>query len=788
MNDDIVVLRKPEPMHATLRAVALALALCIVCVAEASAAELAATPTEYRFEYDASGKMTKIVDPLSQATDLRYDSLGRLSQQIAPAPGPNVARSTITNTYSINDYLIAVTDPRGLTTRYTVDVTGATLKQVSPDTGATGMTYDLAGNLKTKLDARGKQSTYTYDALHRVTAIGFSSGPGVTFEYDGSGLDKLAAGRLTKMTDESGSTAFTYGAFGEMASKKQTVVSTSGTRSLALSYVYGNRGSSNAKVTRLVYPSGTQVNFGHDVAGRVNRIWISSQSTSADVLTEIGYAPTGMVSGWKWGNSTTTKPSAYTRRFDMQGRVESYSLGDPKTTGLTRALRYDAAGRITAFVHKSDNPATKATSFDQSFEYDAMDRLIRFSASDTVQAYQYDSNGNRTRSTFGANSYTSLIDAGSNRLTSRSGPVRPSENRYDAAGNLLSDGTTTHVYSDRGRLVRSTVGTITATQLYNGLGQRVYRKLDALKNAGATMFFYDEYGKLVGEYDAVSGAPVREIVYLDDLPVAVLVPAGTTTKVNLFYIYPDHLGTPRLIERSSDRAIVWRWDGGDPFGMMPPNDNPGRQGIFTFNLRMPGQYFDMDTNLSYNYFRDYDPSSGRYVQSDPIGLHGGLNTYSYVGGNPLNYVDPRGLARIIKPEFQTFGEARAWGRKFGDLISTNNFMRERIKQLCPKLLSKFDQWSIYPDPNIDSPAKRATASYATTSYSSQSTRFNFAFFNLEPGDPSHESIFAHEFRHIMNENHLLSRPGDLMLAPERAAIEIDANNWADNFWGGKCAC
>lgn len=113
-----------------------------------------------------------------------------------------------------------------------------------------------------------------------------------------------------------------------------------------------------------------------------------------------------------------------------------------------------------------------------------------------------------------------------------------------------------------------------------------------------------------------------------------------------YYIYDDQLDTPRVITDTNGN-VVWRWDNADPFGANMANENPNGAGQFSFNLRFPGQYYDRETNLHYNINRDYDPAIGRYVQSDPIGLQGGINTYTYVLGNPLLWVDPLGLDYIV---------------------------------------------------------------------------------------------------------------------------------------------
>lgn len=156
---------------------------------------------------------------------------------------------------------------------------------------------------------------------------------------------------------------------------------------------------------------------------------------------------------------------------------------------------------------------------------------------------------------------------------------------------------------------------------------------------------YDEGGQWLDEYDA-TGAPLQQIVWLRNLPVAVL--AGSGASQRLYYIEADALGTPRVVvapTRGTLGTAVWRWDlTGEAFGTTAPNQDPDGDSVaFVFDMRFPGQRYDAVSGLNYNYFRDYDPTGGRYVQSDPVGMRGGLSTYGYASKNPMSLVDPKGL-------------------------------------------------------------------------------------------------------------------------------------------------
>ena len=120
--------------------------------------------------------------------------------------------------------------------------------------------------------------------------------------------------------------------------------------------------------------------------------------------------------------------------------------------------------------------------------------------------------------------------------------------------------------------------------------------------------------------------------------------ATTLAWADVLYVHTDHLNTPRLATNEQGTTVWRNLPTNEPFGNSPVEEDPdGDSTTTTLNPRFPGQYADKETNTHYNYFRDYDPSTGRYVQSDPIGLMGGVNTYSYVGNSPLHHTDELGL-------------------------------------------------------------------------------------------------------------------------------------------------
>jgi RHS repeat-associated protein len=613
-----------------------------------------AGPFTWQYGYDAMGRPTTVVDPNGLTTYIYYDSLGRPIQTQQP-PNTGSASPTVTGfTYNARDDLTQVNDPRNLATSYSPNGLGDVTTQTSPDTGASQYTYDVMGNVLTRTDARGKLTQYTYDVLDRLTRAHYATGTDSVFQYDGDNPTQPsgAIGQLTKITDASGQAVYTYDGMSLRTSKTQT---TNG-KTFTVSYSWGQSGSALDKLTAITYPSGTKVNYSYNVYGDVHAITVNppnangvgtNTGSTLPVVSGITTNAESKLTGWNWASGKAQAIS-----YDGNGQIVAYNLGDPTgagaAAGIRRTVIRDSAGRITGYTHTSNGSPVSA--LDQGFGYDDLNRLTNATQSGTAIQYSYDATGNRTAKAVGGSNYPNTISATSNKLSQMQDSIGTATVVHDAAGNITSDGTNTYAYSDRGRLATMTNAGGTVSYSYNALELRVGKTgPTALVPTGATYYVYDEGGKLLGEYDA-NGTPLYETIYLN-IPIGVVKQTGTATggniAIGLYNVSTDQVGAPRLITRQSDELPVWRWDSAEAFGVTAPDQNPSGLGVFSFNQRLPGQVFDAESGLFQNWNREYNPRIGRYMQSDPIGLAGGVNTFAYVGNAPLMFIDPMGLERKL---------------------------------------------------------------------------------------------------------------------------------------------
>ena len=575
--------------------------------------------------YDPAGNLTAVTDPNHRVTDYRYDVLERLDQQLEPLV--QGARPETLYGYDVHDRLTSVRDARLNTTTYVYDDLGNQLSEDSPDAGLMTYTHDDAGNVKTRTDARGVVTTYDYDGLNRLTNVAYSSHPSenVTYTYDDP-LVAHSAGRLTRVSNDGATLDYEYDAQGHVTQVTQTVDQV--THAVTYTYTYTYTYTDANRPQTITYPSGRIVSYGYDDAGQVQTV-LATVDGQVVALGHTGvYLPFGDLAFMQRGNQIPQL-----RTYDLD-----YRLNLNLSTGALRQLvTWDPASNVNALFDLDDTDRT------QLFGYDDLDRLtFAASNSDAQRVYGYDELGNRELELVDSAPVITVNDPNSNQIATVS--THPHPYVFDAAGYLTTGGAHGGVftYNDAGRLSHASVPALdTETDYrYNALGQRTQKAVTSGNPSvtTTTRFVYNLAGQLIAETDE-AGVVQREYIYLNGEPFARIDP-GTPSSV--YYFHTDQLGTPRVMTDDTGQ-VVWQ-STMEPFGTVTVTpsstvDNP---------LRFPGQYVDDETGLHYNYHRYYDPSTGRYLRSDPIGLNGGINTYAYAAGNPLRNIDPFGLNCITR--------------------------------------------------------------------------------------------------------------------------------------------
>jgi RHS repeat-associated protein len=575
--------------------------------------------------YDPMSNVTSITPPSPSGVITQTpDALNRLATRTDPSPG-----GTTTWTYNPFNLPLMVEDANNHTSSYVYDGFNDRIQTASPDSGTSVFYFNpdrdltksvLPGNLTMNAsfdaDDRPLAHTYTGDTTLSVSR---------TYDQTGHGF---GVGRLTSATDQVGSLSLTYDERANITAESRTVT---GAGTLALSTTY----DAASNVATETYPSGTFVQYGRDSMGKVTSVTATPPGGSAsNVATGVTYEPlpefaaqgAPPVTGFTFGNGATGA-YGYDKDYRPTTRIDA-------GTGTILKLSYgyfanDSVKKITDFVNAANT---------QTLNVNAVDELT--SATSGTGGYgtlgfTWDPVGNIKTETVNGTTTTYHLATGTNRL---SGFVTGSTTENIASsptGNMTTfkQGTTTLetlAYNKANQLASATTISTSATYEYGLDGRRLEK---AQPGDNPILYQYSSAAKeLLSENDLHSGT-TADYIYLNGRPIGEINP----TNGKLYFTHTDRLGTPQTLTDST-QSVAWTTTY-QPFGATNLITGP----LLTQSLRFPGQQFDPETGYSHNGFRDYADGLTRYVQTDPIGLAGGMNTYQYAGENPFKNIDRRGL-------------------------------------------------------------------------------------------------------------------------------------------------
>jgi RHS repeat-associated protein len=619
-------------------------------------------------------QLTQVTDPKGVKTVYETNAFGEVARESSPDIGAmSYARDA-------NGEVIAVQDAKGATSAITRDALGRPTEiRHAPDHVAY-FSYDPQAGYLNKIEDKSGSTRYERDIHGRITAktqavndnpnnpiqlkvgYGYQGGELASVSYP-SGLKVLyrrSAGRITDID-------------------VQEPAGTSGKTPAITPFVTGLTHTALGQPRSWSWKNGDTASRSFDADGRMTQSEIASYSYDAASritgITQSLWAERTVTAVVNGKSQTVTElyqtPISWTAGYDMRNRLTSFARA-----GASTVYSYDAnSNRLTA-VDQTTSEVDLEGAFDQpNFTQSASQNLSIDSGSNKLLGFTQ--TVTRTQAGGTTSSVTSQVNYS-----------------LDANGAMTSDGLRTFEYDESRRLAKVKVikdGEAAAVEyLHNALGQRVFKSEpkaeqtlpneedlgpgfinwlrkqfgwlftqgNASKASIGMAFVYgdDEIPEwaLLGEYDNGSalGKGGTEYVWLptDD---GSAIPIGLYRNGKFYQVHSDHLGTPRLIT-DTDKKPVWQW----PYSAFGNNQTSAAltqtvlangqtmlkssKAVVEVNLRFPGQYFDSESGLNQNWNREYNARLGRYIQSDPIGLEGGINTFGYVDGNPLSAIDPTG--------------------------------------------------------------------------------------------------------------------------------------------------
>ena len=407
------------------------------------------------------------------------------------------------------------------------------------------------------------------------------------------------------MADPSGTTGYGYDERGRLDEINYTINSQT--------YTVNRTFTPGSRQDLIMYPSGRTLTYSRNATtGKIDTVATTYSSTTRTIFSNMYYSPFSGLSGMDTGSGTEIDNVA-----GECGCIESINPGEQ----MEQVYIYDNNRNLT------DISATNVSRLSRTYGYDDINRLENATGPYGTAVYTYDDTGNRLTKNIGGDIDTYAYYTGTNRLQTITG-VNPASYSYDANGNISGIGSKTLIYNQNNRLIRAEDGsTILGEYTYNGEGQRIIK----ITADGTTVFIYDFDGNIIAE-SLPDGTLQNEYLYMNGTRIVRV----RNSDEALFFYGNDLLGTPIIITDDTSKA-VWEAEY-KPFGeaIIHPDST------VSSHFRFPGQYYDNETGYHYNYYRYYDPSTGRYLTPDPIGLEGGINRYAYVGNNVVNEKDPEG--------------------------------------------------------------------------------------------------------------------------------------------------
>ena len=594
-----------------------------------------------RFTYDAAGRLMTVERPGKRI--VRYGYANGLPASVTIHPGHKTSWSRDTKGRIKRQDIHTSAGARTFTLGQHYDKAGNLYALSYPGSAVERHYYDRAGRLVKSTDPSGVGTKYTYDALNRLLAVTRAGVASARHRYDL--WDNLVAvtdarnnvttyayddfGNVVRETSpETGTSAFVYDPADNLTRRTDA-------RGQAVTYAY----DALNRPARMNWPGGS-ASFSYDQGGRLARIkdgtgqW-SFVYNALGQLTSETRTMNGVVSKVRYGYS----PSAGNMNALVypSGRILRFGY-DPADQIISMTLDHQPLISNISYLPFGPVRSFRAGSMAFNRDFDRRYQVTRMNGGASDRRYTRDKNGRvtgitnvRTPSLAGLNA-TLDYAAENNRLQSVIG-ANAGTYAYDANGNTLSDGRHAFTYDALNRLTAvSANNTVLATYTYDAWNRRTSKT-----TGGRTIHYhYDQNNLLIGE-SLANGTALRDYIYLHGEPIAL---REYETNPGLYYYVTDHLGTPQKL-LNAQGAVIWQ------AAYLPYGEAQILTASVQNNLRFPGQYFDTETGLHYNWSRYYNPKIGRYITADPIGLAGGMNVYAYVGGNPVNAVDVEGLTAEV---------------------------------------------------------------------------------------------------------------------------------------------